>query len=149
MLARLAVILLTGLALACGPGSGGPTPTPGGLDEALPALILRGATIHQTVSGDAGCPGAGLHSNAIRLELSLPQDPARYTVHLFRWRRSTDFDAAAPAFAECVNEFLRGSEGELPVDEVEARPWRAYGPAWSEDLRLLVEEALRDIGSDQ
>jgi hypothetical protein len=138
----LAVSLL--LIAACGAGNG-PTPTPGGMDEVLPALALRGATIHQSVSGDAGCPGSALHSNAARLEISVAGDETRYSVYLFRWRRPVHFEAAAQPFSRCVDEFLAQSDGEVPIDGVEAAPWRAYGPGWSEEVLLIVEEALHDL----
>ena len=115
------------------------------MSEVLPALALRGATIHQSVSGDPGCPGSPLHSNAVRLELSVADDPARYSVYLFRWRRPADFQAAAQPFSECIDEFLAQSDGEVPIDGVEAAPWRAYGPGWSEELLLIVEDALHDL----
>jgi hypothetical protein len=136
---------LLGLALyACGTAT--PSPSAGGMNEALPALILRGATIHETVSGDAGCPGSSLRSNALRVVLSVPGDDNRYEVHLFRWRRAADFEAAARAFADCVEEYLAGAEGEVPIDEVEESPWRAYGPGWSEEILAIVEGALEEVG---
>jgi hypothetical protein len=124
-----------------------PTPTSAGMDAVQAALALRGATIHQVVSGDAGCPSVeGLHSNAARLEVSLAEAPEeRYDIYLFRWRRPADFAAAEQPFSDCVDAYGAGVDGEVPIDGLEIEPWRAYGPAWSEELMLLLEDALRDV----
>ncbi|HVM30680.1 MAG TPA: hypothetical protein VM305_07945 [Candidatus Limnocylindrales bacterium] len=144
--APITLALLVGLILIAGcSGDGAPTPTPGGMDDVLPALALRGATVHQSVSGDAGCPGSPLRSNAARLEISVAGDQQRYSVYLFRWRRPAHFEAAAQPFDQCLAEFLAQSDGEVPIDQVEAPPWRAYGPGWSEDVLVIVEDALRDL----
>ena len=112
------------------------------------ALALRGATIHEAVSGDAGCPSvAGVHQNAARFEISLAADVyQRYEVFLFRWRRPSDFAAAEQPFSDCVDEYTAGLTGDVPVDGLEVEPWRAYGPGWSPDLMDLIESALRDVG---
>jgi hypothetical protein len=139
------------LVTACGPGgdpTGGPaapTPTPGGMGEVLPALALRGARIQQTVGNDPGCPGSALRSNAVRIELAVAGDENTHVIYLFRWRRPGQFDAASQAFADCVDQFSAGIEGEVPVETVEVPPWRAYGPGWSDEVRLLLEEALLDL----
>jgi hypothetical protein len=140
ILMALATLLIIGCA-----GPGAPTPTPGGMAEVLPALALRGATVHEVVSGDAGCPGSTLRSNVARLDVSVAGAEARYAVYLFRWRRAADFAAAAGAFSDCVDEFVAEADGEVTIDGVEIAPWRAYGPGWSEELRLLIEEALSDL----
>ncbi len=140
----LAPFLLAAVVGACSP-AGNPSPSPAGMSEALPALVLRGATIRETVSGDAGCPGSPLHSNAMRVELTVAGDDTRYVVYLFRWRRPADFTAASDAFADCVEQFLTEAQGEVPIDEVEASPWRAYGPGWSEEVLVMVDEALHDL----
>lgn len=141
---KISLLLSLTLLAACG-GPGAATPTPGGMNDVLPALALRGATIHDTVSGDAGCPGVPLHPNAARIEMTVEGDESRYVVYLFRWRRPADFDAAAQPFEECLEEFAGQSDGEVPLDVVEAAPWRAYGAGWSEEARLLIDEALNDL----
>jgi hypothetical protein len=137
---RLSALLLFAAACAGGPS---PTPTPSDLSAVLAALALRGTTLHQAVSGDAGCPGSGLHSNAARLELSAA-DGEDHVVYLFRWRRAPDFEAAGDRFAQCVRDFEAATGTDALV--VEASPWRAYGPGWSEEFADAVEGALRAAG---
>jgi hypothetical protein len=140
----IAGLLLFVLVAACG-GAGSPTPTPGGMNDVMPALVLRGATIHDTVSGDGGCPSVPLHPNAARIEMTVADDESRYVVYLFRWRRPADFTAAAQPFEECLDEFAGQVDGEVLIDVVDAPPWRAYGAGWSEEVRLLIDEALNDL----
>jgi len=144
MLSRLPIVLAALLvsAAACA-GGPAPTPTPSDMSAVLAALALRGATLHQAVSGDAGCPGSGLHSNAARLELST-DDGEDKLVYLFRWRRAADFAAAGERFAECVREFEAATGIEAVI--VEASPWRAYGPGWSEAFVESVADSLRAAG---
>jgi hypothetical protein len=141
--ALLAGLLVTACASTPGPT---PTPTPGDMGAVLAGLALGGATVHQQVSGDAGCPGSELHSNAARLSLSLAGEEQRYEVFLFRWRRPADFAAAAPAFADCIDAYAALTSGDVFIDGLEIEPWRAYGPEWSEELRATLENALRAAG---
>jgi hypothetical protein len=141
--ALLAALLVTGCGNTAGPT---PTPTAGDMSAVLAALALNGATVREVVSGDAGCPGSQLHSNAARLELTIAGDEQAYQVFLVRWRRPADFEAAAQAFSDCVDEYAAQTEGEVVIEGLEIAPWRAYGPAWSEELAATVENALRDAG---
>jgi hypothetical protein len=144
-LRRVTIGLLLACIVAACSGPIGPTPTPGGMGDVLPALALRGATVHDVVAGDSGCTQGQLHTNAARIELSVAGDESRYQVYLFRWRRPADFEASAQPFRDCVDEFLADADGEVPLDVVEAAPWRAYGAGWSEEARGLVEEALTSL----
>jgi hypothetical protein len=127
---------------ATGCGSiGQPAPTPAGFSDFVAALVLHGVTVHEQVSGDDGCPRVELHDNATRLTVSSADDPTRRDVHLFRWRRATDFDAAAQTFVMCVTDFRANHPGTV-VDVVEQRPWRAFGADWGDALETAVTEAL-------
>ena len=124
-----------------------PTPQRGDMSAIQAALALRGATIHDAVSGDAGCPSVpGIHQNAARFVISLAGDAQTYEIHLFRWRRPADFAAAAQPFRDCVDEYAAGIAGDVAIDTVEVEPWRAYGPGWSQELSELLDSALRDVG---
>lgn len=138
----LGVTLVALLAAGC-TAVGTPPPVAGDLSDVQAALALRGATIHQVVAGDTGCPGSPLHSNGVRIDLTLEGDENPYTVYLFRWRRAEQFAAGAQPFEACVDEFVAGAEGDLPIDGVEVEPWRAYGPAWSDELVTTIESGLR------
>jgi hypothetical protein len=143
-LIRFAGLPLLFLLGACGPGAA-PSPTPADLTAVLEALALRGATLRQAVSGDAGCPAAELHSNAVRFDLSLEASDTRYQVYLLRWRRPADFSAAADAFEACLDDYTsRGVAADIQF--LELPPWRAYGSGWSEDLREVLEQSLRAAG---
>ncbi len=131
--------LLTG---ACTSGTT-PTPTPGGMDDAIANLVLRGITVHRLVSGDAGCPSSDLHNNAVHLEVSYGSLSSVRQIYLFQWRRSADVDEAAAAFDDCVAEFAETAPG-VDVRTVQVSPWRAYGPGWTDELETMVQDALRE-----
>lgn len=142
---RLVAVLLSLLvvAAACADGAA-PTPTPRDFTAVLESLALRGATIHLAVAGDSGCPALPLHSNAVRLELTLQQDGEDYQIYLFRWRRQAHFEAAAEAFVECLDQYA--SSVAVDVDAIELAPWRAFGPAWTDELRTALSGAVRAAG---
>lgn len=132
------------LVAACADGAA-PTPTPGDFHAVLEALALRGATIHRAVAGDSGCPTLPLHSNAVRLELTLQQDGEDYEIHLFRWRRQAHFEAAAETFHDCFEAYAAAGVA-ASADSIELAPWRAFGPDWTDDLRTALAGALRAAG---
>lgn len=137
----VAMVLLVLLAFGCGAFSA-PSPTPGGMDDVIAALVLRGVTVHRLVSGNPGCSNGNLHGNAVLLEVAIDNQSASHEIYLFRWRRPADFDAAAADFDACVAEYGSLNPGHR-VDRLEARPWRAYGPGWTDDLRATLTDALR------
>lgn len=140
----LATVIVALLVLGCGSYTA-PTATPAAMDDVIAALVLRGITIHRLVSGDAGCPGSELHSNGVRLEVSLDNRSATHDVYLVRWRRSSDFQSAAQTFADCIAEYEALNPGRT-VSQVESEPWRAYGPGWPDDLSPRLLDALRASG---
>lgn len=131
----LAAIMFAGCAASA------PTPSPGGFSEVVAALVVRGITVHEHVSGDDGCPRVELHDNAAHLTVSTADDATRRDVYLFRWRRATDYAAAARDFFLCVADF-RSEHPEIVVEVVEQSPWRALGADWSDSLMTAVTEAL-------
>jgi hypothetical protein len=137
-------ILVLALVVACG-GAPSATFSAGDLTAVQEALALRGATVLRATSGDAGCQESDLHSNVVRLDLRLDGNHGEQQVYLFRWRRPAQFEAAAEPFADCVRSFASSAGGETPVT-LEVPPWRAYGTAWSDELRLTLEDALRAAG---
>jgi hypothetical protein len=134
----LAAVTATG----CG-SIGQPSPTPGGFSDLVAALVLHGVTVHEQVSGDDGCPRVALHDNATRLTVSLADVPVRRDVYLFRWRRTTDFDAAVQSFFMCLGDFRSNQSGTV-IEVIEQRPWRSFGADWSDTLKAAVTEALED-----
>ena len=144
MTSRRAAPLLLVAALviaACYGGGSRPTPLPGELADVISGLVLRGATITRHVSGDAGCEDPRLYGNAVRLDVSITPAAEPSTVYVLGWRRQSDFDNDAAAFADCVAsaEATHGAEATV----IESPPWRAYGVGWSGDLREAVEESIR------
>jgi hypothetical protein len=137
--ARGLAVAVAGLAVAAC-GSTGASPTPGDMTAVLEQLALHGASVIRTVSGDAGCADSALHSNAVRIDLTVDDMPSEQRVYLFRWRRPADFDAAADSFAGCVSGYSAPAEGA--VETVEVPPWRAFGPNWSDELRQALEAGL-------
>jgi hypothetical protein len=137
MLAVLAVVGCAGVTT--------PTPSPGGFQDIVASLVVRGATITDQVAGDAGCADPTLYGNALRLDVRMPGESDSRPVHLLGWRRQTDYEAAAPAFAACLETYeAAGPESE--VTTVETPPWRAFGRDWSAALRSAIERALMEAG---
>ena len=136
----VAFLLLAMTATGCG-SIGQPAPTPAGFSDFVAALVLHGVTVHEQVSGDDGCSRVELHDNAARLTVSSADDPTRRDVYLFRWRRATDFDAAAQTFFMCVTDSRANQPGTV-IELVEQRPWRAFGADWGGPLKTAVTEAL-------
>lgn len=139
---RILIVLVALISGACASGTA-PTPTPGGMDDAIANLVLRGVTIHRLVSGDPGCPTSDLHDNAVHLEVSFASQGSIKDIYLFQWRRAADYEAASEAFNDCIREYAELRPG-IEVTPVLASPWRAYGPDWGDDLAGVVEAALRD-----
>ena len=142
----LAAALALSTVLAGCAGTVTPTASPQEMTGVMSALVLRGVTIRQVVSGDAGCPGSGLHSNAARIDLTLVAG-GDHSVYLFRWRRRADFDAAAGTFADCAAQHAAESPAAA-ADVVEVPPWRAYGTGWTRELNAILHEALRAAADD-
>lgn len=147
MTSRLLACLLMLLALVAGCGGAAlPSPTPQSVTSVLEALALRGATIRQAISGDAGCPAVtALQGNALRLAVTLEGSDQDQDVYLFRWRRPAHFDQAATEFERCLADY-GASNPQIDVHALELSPWRAFGPNWSTELRRVVEESLRAAG---
>lgn len=137
-------LLLAAATYGCG-SFGAPAPTPGGFSDVVAALVQRGVTIHEHVSGDDGCGRVELHDNAARLTVSTTDDATRRDIYLFRWRRATDFDGAVQSFLMCVGDFRSTRPGAV-VAVVEQRPWRAFGADWPGTLEQGVRDALREAG---
>ncbi len=143
--AVVAVLALLAFAtVACGSFTA-PSATPEEMDDVIANLVLRGASIHNPVSGDAGCPSSDLHNNAVRFDVSLGTRSATQQVYLLRWRRTSDFDAGAQAFAECVAEY-HALHPNVQLSTLELNPWRAYGPGWSIELGQVISDALAASG---
>ena len=142
---RMAALALV-MVLVAGCGSlEAPAPTPESMDDVIANLVLRGASIHNPVSGDAGCPSSDLHDNAVRFDVALGTQSATHEVYLLRWRRQSDFDASAQAFNDCVDEF-RALHPDVQVTALDLYPWRAYGPSWGPQLGQLLSDALAASG---
>lgn len=137
----LLLVLLIVAAVGCS-NTGTPTPTAGGFNDLIAALVLRGVTVTNHVSGDAGCSDLTLYSNAIRLDVTTANSPTVYQLYVFRWRRPADFEAAQQAFQDCVDGFL-AINPTAQVEGLEVAPWRAYGPNWPDELSNTITEALR------
>jgi hypothetical protein len=141
---RFTLALVALVVIGCGPVPT-PVPTPGTMDDVIAALVLRGISIHQLVSGDPGCPSSDLHDNAVKLEVSLDARSASHAIYLIRWRRTANFGDAAQPFNDCAAEYQALHPGQT-VSQVESEPWRAYGPGWPPDLAPRLLDALRAAG---
>jgi hypothetical protein len=132
------------LAVGCG-SPAAPPPSPGGFGDVIGELVLRGVTVQQHVSGDDGCPTVELHDNAARLSVSYGSTSRVFDVYVFRWRRASDFENEADAFAACAQEH-GAQHPQAQLSTIEASPWRAYGTDWPPELRRAVDQALFEAG---
>jgi hypothetical protein len=130
------------LVAACGV-TGVPTPTPGSYENFVAGLVQRGATITEQVAGDAGCPGSALHSNAARFDVTFAHELGHHSIYFFAWRRSSDYDAAATDFDECVNAAKQMSP-QRSFTTITVPPLRVYGSDWPPLLRTAVELSLHE-----
>jgi len=143
-----ALMLLVASLLFAACGGVTPTPSPGNMDDVIANLVLQGVTVHRLTSGDAGCPttaGGSVHDNAVYLEVAIGAQSALHRIHLLRWRRPADFEAGKAAFDQCVEEYRARNPG-VEVSTLEAAPWRAYGPGWSDMMTTILNDALLATG---
>lgn len=122
-------------------GDSGPGPTPGTMDDVIANIVLQDVTILHLTSGDAGCSVATLHDNAVHATVVIGAQSASHEVYVLNWKNQARFDSAADSFGACLDEVRAANPGGI-VAEVDAYPWRAYGPGWTPQLRQIVENAL-------
>ena len=122
--------------------SPGPSPV-GGIEEVIASLVLRGVTVTSLVSGDAGCSDPTLHDNAVHLSVSYQDQSTE--IYVLQWRRTSDFDAAADAYANCLADFRSHNPGSA-VASVDVPPWRAFGKDPTGQVMPLVSAAIREAG---
>lgn len=137
---RIVALVLAALLVAC--TATRPAPTPADSQVIFEELARRGATVTGIVSGDPGCDERELVDNAIRFRLAAP-GAGRAAVYLLIFRHRAAFEESAASVERCV-EALGAAAGE-PVDRLDLRPYRAYGPAWSDRLRELLRETLAEL----
>ena len=125
-------------------GDSGPGPTPGTMDDVIAAIVLQDITVHNLTSGDAGCSVASLHENAVRMSLVIGSQSASHDVYFFNWKNPAKYDAALQDFASCKQEYMASHSG-VGVTELDAYPWRAYGPGWTSDLYQRLVNALTSV----
>jgi hypothetical protein len=126
-------------------GDDGPGPTPGTMDDVIGAIVLQGITVQHLVSGDAGCSTASLHEDAVHMTLVIGEQTALpYEVYFFNWNSQKKYDAAASDFSACMSEYLSHNP-TVHLTELDAFPWRAYGPAWTPELYNKLAAALTSV----
>lgn len=134
-------LALVALALAGCAATSAPTPTPGGYENFIAGLVLRGATITGQVAGDAGCPGVALHKNAARFDVTFENEPGEYTIYFFAWRRASDYESSAAEFADCVAS-AQAMNSAMDYTSFVASPLRVYGGDWPQPLATAIEISL-------
>lgn len=137
-------VLVLALALSGCYGDTGPGPTPGTMDDVIAAIVLQDITVLHLTSGDAGCSTASLHENAVHMTLVIGAQNASHEVYFFNWKNQAKYDAAAADFAACISEFKSRNPG-AGVTELDAYPWRAYGPVWTPQLYTKLANALTSV----
>jgi hypothetical protein len=144
MRAFVAMFLAGALVVGCY-GDSGPGRTPGTMDDVIASIVLQDVTVLHLTSGDAGCTTPTLHDNAVHATVVIGAQSASHEVYVLNWKNQARYDAAATDFAQCLDE-LRASNPGGVVTEVDAYPWRAYGPGWTPQLRTIIENALSASG---
>ena len=125
-------------------GDSGPGPTPGTMDDVIAAIVLQNITVKKLTGGDAGCSVASLHENALHMSLVIGAQNASHDVYFFNWKNQARFDAATSDFAGCETEYLSHNPGAR-LTELDAYPWRAYGPGWTPELYQKLVDALTSV----
>jgi ABC-type glycerol-3-phosphate transport system substrate-binding protein len=144
VLARILAALAAVIALAgCGVFVA-PSPTAGEMGDLVSALVLRGVTITDQVSGDAGCSDPSLFGNAIRYDARMAGETATVPIYVLRWNSQQTFDANEPAFQACVAQFQQAHPG-VNLLTFEDSPWRVYSAAPSSLLRGAIVEAVTAV----
>jgi hypothetical protein len=87
---------------------------------------------------------ASLHENAVHMTLVIGAQSASHEVYLLNWKNQAKYDAAAQDFAACMSEFKTHNPG-AGVTELDAYPWRAYGPGWTPQLYTKLANALTSV----
>jgi hypothetical protein len=127
-------------------GDSGPGPTPGEMDDVIANIVLQDVAVLHLTSGDTGCTTSSLHDNAVHLTVAIGAQSASHEIYLLRWKNQAKFDAAASEFAACVSEF-KALNPTAGVTQLDAYPWRAYGPGWTSQLSTVLTNALLASGA--
>ena len=141
----LVTTLLAGMLVVGCYGDSGPGPTPGSMDDVIANIVLQDVTVLHLTSGDPGCQTATLHDNAVHLTVVIGAQSASHEVYVLNWKNPARYDAAATDFAACLAD-LGASDPGVTLTEVDAFPWRAYGPGWTPQLKTLILNALIATG---
>lgn len=136
--------MVAGLVVGGCYGDSGPGPTPGTMDDVIAAIVLQNITVLHLISGDAGCSTSSLHENAVHLTAVIGAQDASHEVYLLNWKNQATFDAAANDFAACQSEYETLHPGAA-LTELDAYPWRAYGPGWTPELYNKLAAALTAV----
>lgn len=139
----MAGTLVLGLVGGCY-GDSGPGPTPGTMDDVIGAIVLQGITVQHLTSGDAGCSTGSLHENAVHMTVVIGSQSASHEVYFFNWKNQTKYDAAAADFGACLADY-KARNPNAGVTELDAYPWRAYGPGWTPELYQKLANALTAV----
>jgi hypothetical protein len=143
MRALLGLLMAAALVVGCY-GDTGPGPTPGSMDDVIGAIVLQGITVQHLTSGDAGCSVASLHENAVHMTLVIGAQSASHEVYLLNWKNQAKYDAAATDFAACMADF-QAHNPQVQLTEIDAYPWRAYGPGWTSQLYDKLANAFTAV----
>lgn len=127
-------------------GDSGPGPTPGEMDDVIANIVLQDVTVLHLTSGDTGCTTSSLHDNAVHMTIAIGAQSASHELYLLRWKNQAKFDAAAGEFAACVSEYQTSHAG-AGVSQIDAYPWRAYGPGWTTQVSTILSNALVAAGA--
>ena len=140
----LAAVGLMAMAVVGCYGDDGPGPTPGTMDDVIAAIVLQNITVLHLTSGDAGCSTASLHENAVHLSLVIGSQNASHDVYLLNWKNQATYNAAAAAVAACQAEYQASHPG-VTMTQLDAYPWRAYGPGWTPELYAKLANAFTAV----
>ena len=115
------------------------------MDDVIADIVLQDVTVLHLTSGDAGCPTSSLHDNAVHLTVVIGAQNASHEVYILNWKNQAKYDAAASDFGACLSEYS-ALNPDASVSEVDAFPWRTYGPGWTPQLRTIIANALATAG---
>lgn len=141
VLVAAAAALAIGLAACAGPPI---SPTPAPVSGVYQQVALHGGSLVGAVSGDAGCAVADQAPLATHVRFHIPASSGDVQdVYLFVYADRAAFDRQASSFASCRAAYAASqAAGGRPVRAVEVSPYRAFGPAWSDETLGVIRDAL-------
>ena len=137
---RLAPLVLAVALGACNTGGPPPAPTPADFGGIATDLTVRGISVSQIRSGDAGCPDQKLARTAVSFTASGLDQAAPVRLHVYLFANRAKFEELRGAVDACARAYLTD---QTAYDAVDVSPFVVAGQGpWAQAFRKKLREAL-------